>query len=63
MAFARGSRRASCLLPAVFLLFLLAACRGPVQPYESLAPGVANLRAQFNKDAGTVRILILPAPT
>jgi hypothetical protein len=41
----------------------LAACRGPVQPFESLAPGVANLRAQFNNDAGKVRILILPAPT
>jgi hypothetical protein len=50
------------LLPFV-LLALFAACRGPVQPYESLAPQVANLRAQFNKDAGTVRIVILPAPT
>lgn len=50
-------------LSSVLLVLLLAACRGPVQPYESLAPGVANLRAQFNKDAGTVRIIILPAPT
>jgi hypothetical protein len=41
---------------------LLAACRGPEQPYEALAPQVANLRTQFNRDAGNVRIVILPAP-
>jgi hypothetical protein len=56
-------RRSARLLCLVFLLSQLAACRGPVQPFESLAPGVANLRAQFNNDAGKVRILILPAPT
>ena len=53
-------------LPAVILLaaaVLFPSCRGPVQPYEALAPQVANLRAEFNKDAGKVRILILPAPT
>jgi len=54
-------RPAVCLLPALCLLLL--ACRGPVQPYEALAPHVANLRAQFNSDAGRVRIVILPAPT
>jgi hypothetical protein len=50
------------LLPVVFVLGL-AACRGPVQQYESLWPGVSNLRQQFNAEAGTVRILLLPAPT
>jgi hypothetical protein len=40
-----------------------AACRGPVQAHESLSPDAANLRAQFNADAGKVRILLLPAPT
>jgi hypothetical protein len=45
------------------LFFFLSSCRGPVQRYESLAPHVANLRAQFNQDAGKVRIVILPAPT
>lgn len=45
---------------AVALIFAL---RAPAQPYESLWPGGANLRAQFNADAGKVRILILPAPT
>jgi hypothetical protein len=45
------------------LLVCSSACRGPEQPYESLTPGVANLRAQFNADAGNVRILLLPAPT
>ena len=46
----------------VVVLFL-AACRGPVQPYEVLTPQVGNLRAQFNRDTGKVRIVILPAPT
>jgi hypothetical protein len=58
----RGAR--SCLrISSVLLLVFLAACRGPVQPFETLAPGVGNLRAQFNRDAGAVRIIILPAPT
>ena len=41
----------------------LATWRNPTQPYESVWPGMANLRAQFNADAGHVRILLLPAPT
>jgi hypothetical protein len=48
---------------AAIVLAALVGCRGPVRPHEPLAPQAANLRAQFNKDAGTVRILILPAPT
>jgi len=50
----------------VALLLLIAsapACRGPVRSFEIVAPHVANLREQFNKDAGAVRIVILPAPT
>ena len=47
----------------IFLLLLLASCRGPVRPHEALSPEVANLRAQFNADAGKVRLLLLPAPT
>ena len=47
----------------VFLLLLGVSCRGPEQPYEVIAPQAANLRAQFNQDAGTTRILLLPAPT
>lgn len=50
-------------LVLAFCALLVVACRGPVQPYEVLAPRVANLRAQFNADAGKVRIVILPAPT
>ena len=48
------------------LLLLIAsapACRGPVRSFEIVAPHVANLREQFNKDGGAVRIVILPAPT
>ena len=57
-------RRASArLLFALLLAAALGACRGAVQPYESLSPAAANLRARFNADAGTVRIVLLPAPT
>ena len=55
----RVVKRSVLLLVVLFL----AACRGPVQPYEVLTPQAANLRAQFNRDAGKVRIVILPAPT
>lgn len=53
------TRRILVLLAAI----ALASCRGPEQPYETVAPHVANLRTQFNTDAGNVRIVILPAPT
>jgi hypothetical protein len=56
-------RRRLFLALAIVGLAALAGCRGPVRPYESLAPHAANLREQFNKDGGTVRIVILPAPT
>jgi hypothetical protein len=45
------------------VLAAVVASRGPAQPYEPLLPEVANLRAQFNADAGKVRMVILPAPT
>ena len=58
----RGFRLA---IPAAIAIAvaLVVARRAPTSPYESLWPGVANLRAQFNADAGKVRMLILPAPT
>lgn len=57
-------RRAIAAAVAIaIVLAAMAAWRNPTQPYESLWPGVANLRAQFNADAGKVRILLLPAPT
>lgn len=59
----RGARFVVRLLLSAFLFALLGGCSGAVQPFEVLAPQVSNLRAQFNKDAGKVRILILPAPT
>lgn len=55
-------RRAAVVL-LLCVVLPVAACRGPVQPHQSLSADVANLRAQFNADAGTVRILLLPAPT
>jgi hypothetical protein len=62
MSLARGGPSVLRLLTSV-ALFALSACRGPEQPFEPLAPRVANLKAQFNQDASKVRILILPAPT
>ena len=58
----RASRFAVAIVLAI-VVALVVATRGPSQPYESLTPAVGNLRAQFNADAGKVRMLILPAPT
>jgi hypothetical protein len=51
------------------LLFVVAAlesaCRlsGKPQPYETIGKDAEALRAAFNADVGTVRILMLVAPT
>jgi hypothetical protein len=61
-----GMVRRRAIVGALALAIVVAAMatwRSPARPYESLWPGVANLRAQFNADAGKVRILLLPAPT
>lgn len=55
--------RLSVAVAIALVIALLVFLRAPTRPYESLWPGVANLRTQFNADAGKVRILILPAPT
>jgi hypothetical protein len=50
--------------PAVVLLVVgLLSCRGPQQIYTSLGRGAEPLKAQFNRDAGRTRIVLLPAPT
>ena len=54
--------RLSGLVPAVLLLALSAGCRGPEQPYRTIAGHVSPLKEQFNADAGKTRMLILPAP-
>ena len=51
--------RALC---SVALLAAALACRGPEQPYRTIAAHVSPLKEQFNLDAGKVRILMLPAP-
>lgn len=55
--------RIAVALGLAIVLALIIVTRAPQQAYESLAPAAANLRAQFNADAGRVRMLILPAPT
>lgn len=60
----RTSRRGVVAAIALAIVVaIIVATRGPVSPYESLSPGVANLRAHFNADVGKVRILLLPAPS
>jgi hypothetical protein len=61
----RASRRPvfrSSGLPVVFLFLFFLGCRGPQQPYTSFGAGAAELKQQFNADAGKTRIVILPAP-
>lgn len=59
----RSSRRSVAAAIAVAIVAaIIVANRGSAQPYESLSPQAANLRAQFNADVGKVRILLLPAP-
>jgi hypothetical protein len=48
----------------MLLTLALAACQGgPSRPHLALAGGAEPLRAQFNRDAGHTRIVILAAPT
>jgi hypothetical protein len=54
-------RRLRAAVVSLFVL-ALASCRGPSQSYTALGPHAFPLRAQFNHDAGKVRIVILPAP-
>jgi len=64
MHFARRRRSSEFLFSAsVFLLFVLAACRGPVRPHTALTAHADPLRADFNRDIGHVRIVTLVAPT
>lgn len=55
--------RSAVAVAIAAVVAVILASRAPAQPYESLAPNVANLRTQFNADVGKVRILLLPAPT
>jgi hypothetical protein len=49
-------------LSPLVLLAIALGCRGPEQPYKTIAAHVSPLKEQFNADAGKTRILILPAP-
>jgi hypothetical protein len=53
----------------VLLVAMLAAAasacldRQAIRPHEPLGPGAEPLRAQFNSDAGRVRVIVIVAPT
>jgi hypothetical protein len=52
------------VLSAVISATLIIACStAPARPHASLSADVEPLRAQFNRDAGHVRIVMIAAPT
>lgn len=55
------------IIAIVFLLAVAAAVIGSLRPSSNISltnlNNVAELREQFNKDAGKVRVLLLLAPT
>ncbi len=63
----RNSRWRWVIIAIVFLLAVAAAVIGSLQPSSNInltnLNNVAELREQFNKDAGKVRVLLLLAPT
>ena len=63
----RNSRWKWAIITMVFLLAIAAAVIGSLRPSSNInltnLNNVAELREQFNKDAGKVRVLLLLAPT
>lgn len=63
----RNSRWRWLIIAVVFLLAIAAAVIGSLRPASNInltnLNNVAELREQFNRDAGKVRVLLLLAPT
>ena len=63
----RNSRWRWVIIAIVFLLAVAAAVIGTLRPSSNInltnLNNVPELREQFNKDAGKVRVLLLLAPT
>jgi len=60
----RGRTSVWRLTSFIFLLVVsLLACHGPARPHVALTAHADPLRADFNRDAGHVRIVTLVAPT
>ena len=63
----RNSRWRWVIIAIVFLLAVAAAVIGSLSPASNInltnLNNVAELRDQFNQDAGKVRVLLLLAPT
>ena len=50
-------------LTVMTVVVAAAACTRGTHPYTSLGADAAALKAQFNRDAGKVRLVMLVAPT
>lgn len=63
----RNSRWRWLIIAVVFLVAIAAAVIGSLRPASNInltnLNNVAELREQFNRDAGKVRVLLLLAPT
>lgn len=63
----RNSRWRWLIIAVVFLVAIAAAVIGSLRPASNInltnLNDVAELREQFNRDAGKVRVLLLLAPT
>ena len=63
----RNSRWRWLIIAVVFLAAIAAAVIGSLRPASNInltnLNNVAELREQFNRDAGKVRVLLLLAPT
>ena len=63
----RNSRWRWLIIAVVFLVAIAAAVIGSLKPASNInltnLNNVAELREQFNRDAGKVRVLLLLAPT
>ena len=63
----KNSRWRGLIIAVVFLVAVAAAVIGSLRPASNITitnlNNVAELREQFNRDAGKVRVLLLLAPT
>lgn len=55
--------RARLSIPVIVATLIAACSQAPARPHDSLTADAEPLRSAFNRDAGTVRIVMIAAPT